>query len=154
DGRAFLLGAHQHAFHLALLGGGDGAAQALRLGTDKARDGEYAGCKQQGFQSHDCPLLPMGRTDVDALIERIMVACFGLLRQGPGTKNDGRDIRWPEQVEARVPDAVQRERTKTIEVGPLSGRALVVHRRSGTVTNWNGPGSAAHRGFYALPVAT
>src|SRR5262249_5960346 len=31
----------------------------------------------------------------------------------------------------RVPDAVQRERAKIVEVCPLSASALVVHRRSG-----------------------
>jgi len=45
---------------------------------------------------------------------------------------------------------VQHERTKTTDVDPLEWSALVVHRRSGTATDWNGPGSATHRGSYAL----
>jgi hypothetical protein len=32
----------------------------------------------------------MGRTDVDTLIETMMVACFSPLQQGLGTKKDGR----------------------------------------------------------------
>jgi hypothetical protein len=31
-------------------------------------------------------------------------------------------------MSGRVPDAVQRERTKIVDVNPLAARALVVHR--------------------------
>jgi hypothetical protein len=44
DGRSLLLGAHQHAFHQAFLGGRDLSAQrGLRRGPDRERNGQHAG---------------------------------------------------------------------------------------------------------------